>query len=578
MQTIDLLAPVVSPGALAANTAAPGRPMPAADQLSFAQHLELRQDMFAPVGRSGERGAPGTEAGVRLAPPAVLGEPFGAEPPRTEGRIDADVLLTADTPQAAVQELLAQWHGEQAKVPADDPLLHPDRPVRLPPTVADAASGASGGARAGLGAPSEAPRQRAASEATAATAGVERPFARALPGRSIAAPPSTPSAAVPARGDAPEPVPSDDATPAFVGPLDMPVDAGTVPGFAGIETRPSATSTDAAPGPDSASTAPATSSATSAAATAPPPDAATLALLAGATPPGAAANPMASSTAAATVTEPARTAATTAASGPAVAVALREGRTEDKATPGRRIPGVGEAESSPLDTAAHESPIEPALAPGARLPGHDRESPAAALTKDPVVPSVDSARVTLETAASRPADEPALAAAQTAAALPVAASPALLGGSDPMRAPTPPLDVALPVPVGSAHFREALNVQVSVLARDGVHHAELHLNPADMGPLSVQITLDGQQAQVHFGSDSAVTRQIVETGLPSLAAALRDAGLTLSGGGVSQHAPGQRQAARQSSARPDGGPPASEPELHSVRTLRLPTGRLDTYA
>jgi len=288
---------------------------------------------------------------------------------------------------------------------------------------------------------------------------------------------------------------------------------------------------------------------------------------------------MAGSTAAAATNESARTASTTAtASGPSVAVALREVRADDKAALGRHTTSAGRLETSPVDARAHESPIEPALALGARLPGHERALPAAAPAKDLVAPSADSARATLETAPSRPADEPALAAAQTAAALPVAASPALLGGSDPMRAPTPPLDVALPVPVGSPHFREALNVQVSVLARDGVHHAELHLNPADMGPLSVQITLDGQQAQVHFGSDSAVTRQIVETGLPSLAAALRDAGLTLSGGGVSQHAHGQRQAARQSSARPDGGPPASEPDARSVRTLRLPVGRLDTYA
>ena len=579
MQSIDLIAPGVTPGVLPANNAAPVRPAPAANRLSFAQHLELRQDMFAPVGKSGERGAPGTEAGVRLVPPAVLGEAFGAEPPRTEGRIEAEVLLTADTPQAAVQELLAQWHGEQARVPAGDPLLHPDRPVRLPPTAADAASGASGGARAGWSGPSEAPRQRAASEAPAAAAGVERPVARALPGRSNAASPSTPSAAVPARGDAPEPVPSDDAALAFVGPLDMPVDAGTVPAAAGIETRPSATNTDAAPGPEPASTSPATSSATSAGAAPSPPDPATLALLAGAAPRAAAANPMAGSTAAAANNESARTASTTAtASGPSVAVALREGRADDKAALGRRTTSVGRVETSPVDARAHESPIEPALALAAPLPGHDRALPAAAPAKDFVAPSADSARATLETAVSRPADEPAPAAAQTAAALPVASPPALLGGSDPMRAPTLPLDVALPVPVGSAHFREALNVQVSVLARDGVHHAELHLNPADMGPLSVQITLDGQQAQVHFGSDSALTRQIVETGLPSLAAALRDAGLTLSGGGVSQHAHGQRQVARQSPSRPEDGPPASEPELHSVRTLRLPTGRLDTYA
>jgi len=68
-----------------------------------------------------------------------------------------------------------------------------------------------------------------------------------------------------------------------------------------------------------------------------------------------------------------------------------------------------------------------------------------------------------------------------------------------------------------------------------VEHAELHLNPADMGPVSVQIAIEGTQARIDFGADVASTRQAIEASLPELASALRDAGLTLSGGGVSQH-------------------------------------------
>jgi flagellar hook-length control protein FliK len=74
-----------------------------------------------------------------------------------------------------------------------------------------------------------------------------------------------------------------------------------------------------------------------------------------------------------------------------------------------------------------------------------------------------------------------------------------------------------------------------VLAKDGVQHAELHLNPAEMGPVSVSITLDGTQARVDFGADVAATRHAIESGLPELASALRDAGFTLAGGGVAQH-------------------------------------------
>ena len=101
--------------------------------------------------------------------------------------------------------------------------------------------------------------------------------------------------------------------------------------------------------------------------------------------------------------------------------------------------------------------------------------------------------------------------------------------------PAPALAVALATPVTAPAFAQELGLRMSVLARDGVQHAELHLNPADMGPVSVQIVIDGSQAQVDFGADVAATRAAIEAGLPALAGALRDAGFTLTGGGVSQH-------------------------------------------
>jgi hypothetical protein len=152
------------------------------------------------------------------------------------------------------------------------------------------------------------------------------------------------------------------------------------------------------------------------------------------------------------------------------------------------------------------------------------------------------------------------------------AAPALLGAS------LAPLQLELAVPVAAPQFREAFALQVSMLARDGVQHAVMQLNPAEMGPISIQISLDGQQAQIHFGCDSAQTRQLVEAGLPALAAALRESGLTLSGGGVSQHAPEPRQGSNDAAAGPrHAATPEPEP-TPVLRSIRLVSGRLDTYA
>lgn len=156
----------------------------------------------------------------------------------------------------------------------------------------------------------------------------------------------------------------------------------------------------------------------------------------------------------------------------------------------------------------------------------------------------------------------------------------------PPAADTAPVSIPVPLPLDDPRFAQALGTQVSLLARDGVHEASLQLNPAEMGPISVQIVLEGTQARVEFGADMARTREVIERSLPELAAALRDAGLTLSGGSVSQHQPGRGdgqsdpdgQRGRGGMERADrtqavAGDPQTTPTRRWVRT-----GGLDLYA
>lgn len=93
-------------------------------------------------------------------------------------------------------------------------------------------------------------------------------------------------------------------------------------------------------------------------------------------------------------------------------------------------------------------------------------------------------------------------------------------------------EAQLPAAPGSAEFGPQLGAQISTFVRDGIEHARLHLNPAEMGPVSVRIQLEGLTAQVHLSAESPHTRQALEQALPQLAGSLREAGLTLSGGGV----------------------------------------------
>lgn len=149
-----------------------------------------------------------------------------------------------------------------------------------------------------------------------------------------------------------------------------------------------------------------------------------------------------------------------------------------------------------------------------------------------------------------------------------------------MSLPGGPLPLSVATPVNSPDFSRALASQLTTLARDGVHEAELQLNPADMGPIAVQIVVDGAQAQIDFTASHAGTRQALETTLPALAAALNGAGLTLSGGGVFEQRSGGREGAdgeHRAGARREtvvvGGPDGA-----SSASPRAARGLLDLYA
>jgi hypothetical protein len=106
---------------------------------------------------------------------------------------------------------------------------------------------------------------------------------------------------------------------------------------------------------------------------------------------------------------------------------------------------------------------------------------------------------------------------------------------------------AVDSPVGSPAFAAEAGYRIAVLVRDGIETAQLQLNPAELGPVTVHIVVEGLTAQVHLTADHAETRQALEASMPQLAGNLRESGLTLTGGGVSEQAP------RQQAGAQDGG-------------------------
>jgi len=245
---------------------------------------------------------------------------------------------------------------------------------------------------------------------------------------------------------------------------------------------------------------------------------------------------------------------------------------------------------APGDTGgqAIDGTAKPAAGKGKALGALDARDAASSRSRDaqaveltPAIDKADAGRDIVDAVAA-PGKNDARVEAGSPVQAPAAHSLAALQSTPRLDSAAAPVDVAMSTPATAPEFTQALGVQVSMLARDGVQHAELSLNPADMGPISVQIALHGTQAQVDFGVDSSATRHIIESGLPELAAALRDAGFTLSGGGVSQHS--RRQDDSDGRARQDAGGRriggASDVSGPAARrtSVRLPQGAVDLYA
>lgn len=141
------------------------------------------------------------------------------------------------------------------------------------------------------------------------------------------------------------------------------------------------------------------------------------------------------------------------------------------------------------------------------------------------------------------------------------------------------------VPVGQPGWGRAVGEQVVWFVSQNISSANLRLNPQHLGPLEMQVSLEGSQANVTFTSQHAVVREALESALPRLREMLADNGLSLANVNVSQHnSPEQRgqgafgTAQAGSDAQAAQGEPdtETEPGLPSSATTQL--GLVDTYA
>lgn len=75
---------------------------------------------------------------------------------------------------------------------------------------------------------------------------------------------------------------------------------------------------------------------------------------------------------------------------------------------------------------------------------------------------------------------------------------------------------ALHLPVDDAQWMNSLSEKLMWLSSRQINITELHLNPADLGPIDVRIQVQGDQTNINFNAQSASVRELLEVNIQRL--------------------------------------------------------------
>jgi len=141
------------------------------------------------------------------------------------------------------------------------------------------------------------------------------------------------------------------------------------------------------------------------------------------------------------------------------------------------------------------------------------------------------------------------------------------------------------VPVGQPGWNQALGTQVAWFVSQNISAASLRLNPQHLGPMEVEVSLDGDKASINFTSQQGMVREALESAIPRLREMLSENGLNLVNVNISQQdmsrqnsqsMPGSRYGANI--ADTEGGGNEEISGLRTRQTVIYTQGLVDLYA
>ncbi len=117
----------------------------------------------------------------------------------------------------------------------------------------------------------------------------------------------------------------------------------------------------------------------------------------------------------------------------------------------------------------------------------------------------------------------------------------------------PPVRLSNPWPVDHPAFPAHLAEQVGDSLLAGLDRAEITVTPPEMGPIRIELSLNGEQASVAFSATQPDTRTAIEQSLPLLRSMLSEQGLQLADSSVGSGYRPPAEAGAQPSAGDGGG-------------------------
>jgi flagellar hook-length control protein FliK len=145
-----------------------------------------------------------------------------------------------------------------------------------------------------------------------------------------------------------------------------------------------------------------------------------------------------------------------------------------------------------------------------------------------------------------------------------------------------PLSTAVSVPVQSTRWGDSFSERVVWITGQNVHAAEIHIEPPQLGPIEVRVSITNDQANLMFTAPHAVARDAIQTSLPRLQEMLIDSGLTLGNVSVGAHTPGERQPGYRDGNNASGSGDAvaaiDSASTQSVSRLQHKLGLVDLFA